>query len=163
AGIYYRVRDVLGSPRFLIDWVKTCPTAATVSARVPESPLVLIASVLALACARRRGWEFLACVALYLIPPLLFTNLYAQHEYYGYANGLFLVAAVGVSLAALWETGPVYRAAAWVGLVLAIAAAFDRYYGRYYVPQHEGGGYALVVEALEKDTRPDDLIVLVGY
>jgi hypothetical protein len=41
----------------------------------------------------------------FLIPFLVFTNLHERHNYYQYANGVFLIILVGLAIASLFDTG----------------------------------------------------------
>lgn len=86
------------------------------------SPLVLVAAVVALAVARRRVGLFVAALLLFVVPLLAFTNLHVVHDYYAYANGCFLVAAVGVAVLALLESGGRRRTAGVILLLAAVGA-----------------------------------------
>ncbi len=85
-------------------------------------PLILIAGMLA---NPRRLPLLLIFLVGFAAGPLIFTNLYFEHNYYWMANGTWLVLALGVSLAAISEfrpkeTWPEYTAAALCA-VLCIA------------------------------------------
>ena len=53
----------------------------------------------------------IACVTLFFVPLLVFTNLHSVHSYYQYSNHLFLIAAVSIGIAALAEHRSI-----WLGL-----------------------------------------------
>jgi hypothetical protein len=46
----------------------------------------------------RRRREMLSCLVLFVLSPAIFTNLYYEHDYYQYANGVFIVCAVGLAI-----------------------------------------------------------------
>ena len=57
-------------------------------------------------------------IGLYLVPFLVFTNLHAVHNYYQYANALFVVAAIGV---VAWHARDRWQRWLAVGLVAVTA------------------------------------------
>jgi hypothetical protein len=95
----------------------TPATWVEILSRAPRAvdPLVLAVGLAASAVTRRFSGLCAICLGLYLLAPLLFVNLFYIHDYYAYANAVFLVAAAGLGLAALVEGSPTAR---YVGLVL---------------------------------------------
>lgn len=96
---------------------------------------VFSAACLAIAILRRRVVPSLLCLALYMLPIAVFMNLYVEHVYYGYANGLFLITIVGCGIVALLERR---GAVSWLGLALlasALVAMSTNYLRGYYVDQ----------------------------
>ena len=65
----------------------------------------LAVAALGLILARRHRVEFLGCFLLYLASLLTFTNLFYVHDYYYFANNIFLIVAVGMAIAAMFERG----------------------------------------------------------
>lgn len=95
----------------------------------------LAAFVVALACAtgilRRAA---LAGAAFFLLGTLLFSNLFFYHDYYYNANAWMLLAAVGVTLARVWdeERLPVVARGALLGLFFGgQLLAYHRGYADY--------------------------------
>jgi hypothetical protein len=114
----------------------------------------------------RRRLQFCACLGLALSAPILFFNLYVEHEYYTYAIGIFLIAAAGIVVVALMEGGGASR---WLGgalWVLIAAASLARYgesfYPRLTVGSEEAPEAGAVAAAVQAVTRPDDVLVTVG-
>jgi hypothetical protein len=122
-----------------------------------------ILACVALWMAGRRRLEAAACFALALTAPLLFTNLHFVHEYYAYANGVFLIAALGLALGGLMEHGGRYRRCGNCLLVTVVVVAAWRYTRDYY-PKQAGNHLqaANVGDAIRRITRPDDVILILG-
>jgi hypothetical protein len=81
------------------------------------------------ACWRRQGWEtmvILGCLAGFLAPFLIFTNLFCIHNYYRYANDGFFLVAVAVAAAVLARV-PRGAFAVACGLVLVLGAQYTRF------------------------------------
>jgi hypothetical protein len=112
---------------------------------------------------RRWNWIAAVCSALYIGTILVFFNLHVVHEYYPYANALFLVVAVGVLITAVL-TIPGKRG--WVGvvlLVLAMVACGFRYFGHYYPIQVKNAlGWPRAVALVDTTTAPQSVIVITG-
>jgi hypothetical protein len=124
---------------------------------------VLIAGVTGLLFAGRRRSFFGTCMILALSAPLVFVNLHYVHEYYTYANGIFMIAAVGTCLAALLERGAGHRRAALYFLVLIVAVSLLRF-AQYYYPKvvFREQQIAGVSAAVQQITSRDDVIVILG-
>lgn len=120
-------------------------------------------SLAGLLVARRRWLEVGFCFALALSGPLLFLNLHVVHEYYPYANGIYLVAAVGIALAALMERGGVYRRCAFYLLTVVFAVSVGRYLHYFYPKQSLNRLQEVeVARAVRQVTRPQEVLVIVG-
>lgn len=50
---------------------------------------------------RRQGWLLVLLLAAFFSGPAVFTNLHLRHQYYLWANGIYLILAAGVLLSAL--------------------------------------------------------------
>ena len=127
-----------------------------------HSPFVVAA--LGLIMARRRLAEVLGCLMLYLLSLLTFTNLFYVHDYYFFENNIFLVVAVGMAIAAMFERGRPLRDGAIAGLVLVLGSmAFD--YARTYLPiqAHNESSKQRLGAAIRERTEPDDVLVLLGF
>jgi hypothetical protein len=125
--------------------------------------------VLALACvglifvpALRRK-HFLLCLALWASGILIFFNLHYVHTYYAYANGIFLVAAVGIVIIGLLERSGAWS---WIGIyfLAACMGAFVVQYvvGLYNVQRINFRGTSAAAEILNKATKPDDVLLVYG-
>jgi hypothetical protein len=116
-------------------------------------------------CFGGRRLQVAAALLLALICPCVFVRLYFNHEYYAYANGMFLLAAIGMGLVVLRERTGWLRQAAHVGLVIFIGVAVCRYYQYFYPKQKNRFSlYWLegVLQVVREETQPDDVIVVLG-
>jgi hypothetical protein len=128
------------------------------------SPIPFVVGALGLIMARRRLAEVAACLLLYAADMLVFTNLYVVHDYYHFANNLFLIAAVGLAIVAMFEAGPPLRDGAIAGLALLLGSmVFD--YNRNYRPiqARNHSNEQRLGAAIRRQTGPDDVIVLLGF
>jgi hypothetical protein len=128
---------------------------------VPDAAWLALVFALALRGVVRRA--ALWALAAFLAPLLVFSNLYFLHDYYFYANGLFLCLAVGLGLVRLLE---LEAFPAWVRVALLLivpAAQLGAYHAGYYRWQRlsfpGGSGLTQAIRAL---TDPDDVLVIYG-
>jgi hypothetical protein len=94
----------------------------------------------------------------------IFFNLHYVHEYYDYANAVFIIAGVGYIFAKLIEL-PDKRA--WIGvalLAIMLMTCVYRYRHRYYELQKTNApGKPAVAALIDRVTRPDQLILIFGW
>jgi hypothetical protein len=88
-------------------------------------PFILLAGF----ALTRLSWRIPVALCAFLLPLLLFTNLYFHHDYYANANALFLLVAVTLSLSAIFASG--WRLAAML-LLACIVVGQSRYFLRTY-------------------------------
>lgn len=125
--------------------------------------VVFALALLALFRTRRYGRIVGACLLVYPLAPLLFTNLYYFHEYYAFANNVLLLAVVAVSLIALLERGGRYRALGLMGLAGFLALAVWRHQ-QYYRPIQANNRDKLnaVSRTIQQVTQADEILVILG-
>ncbi len=112
----------------------------------------------------RRRLQILACLLLFLIAPLVFTNLYFIHDYYTYGSAILLLTALGLSLVSLFERGPWLSGVATTLLCLLLGASVHRYAEEYYPSQiHEYQDWGGVTHHVKRLTRPNETIMGLGY
>jgi hypothetical protein len=129
------------------------------------TPWVVVVAALGVAVARRRAGLFVGALGLFVGPFLVFTNLHVVHDYYAYANGVFLVAAVAAAVLALLESGGGRRVAA-VALLLAAAGCEIRAYLRDVRPRQtravQSPRDSELGRLVRARTRPGDVLVVYG-
>ena len=80
-------------------------------------------------------WRLLILVfcAGFIFPPVIFINLYSIHEYYWFANGIWLLVSIGISLAAIAERFIAFNrfSAATIITVALILSGFFRWEQRH--------------------------------
>jgi hypothetical protein len=113
----------------------------------------------------RRRWDWIAvgCLALYIGTTLVFFNLHVVHEYYPYANAIFLVVATGALIASVLK---IPGKTAWAGvalLVLVMAGCVSRYFTRYYPIQVSAApGRPQAAALVDNTTGPESVILILG-
>jgi len=125
------------------------------------NPTVLIIPCAAILFARSRLIPFLISIAGFLSTFLVFTNLHVVHDYYAYANGVFLIAAFSWCIVGLLE-GKAWRRAIGIAIFLICIVNSGRYYyGRFYpAQQNTGRSYANLASAVKDSTAPSDVILI---
>jgi hypothetical protein len=121
-----------------------------------------ILSLLLLPFLRARWRLYFICCALFLLVPMTFTNLHIAHNYYPYANGIFLVVAIGIVLGDCLNS-----ARSWLnylGIVLLFTAAaleWRQYHNFYLWSQRIVNSGPRDFGAEVKRHVPEDKVVLV--
>ena len=123
--------------------------------------LVMAATLGLLFAGRWRRW-IAWCLGLFMAAQVLFPVLYAWHEYYYVANGVFLMGAVGLVLCGLLETAAP-RAVGWI-LIVGLYAAQGVQYLRtdYGIQWLDRGGPTELTLTLRAITHPTDVLVVAG-
>jgi hypothetical protein len=140
------------------------PFADAINTMVGSIALALVALVVAFFLCRRWLWLALISIALYLVAIEIFFNLHWQHEYYAYANGIFVVAAIGIVLGPMMGL-PGKKACVGLTLLIALLATCGiRYVRRYYYMQQANHMQRLrTAQIVDQTTKPDDVILMTGW
>lgn len=111
-----------------------------------------------------RRVEKTICFACFLFPLLLFTNLYFVHDYYLYANGLFLFTFIGLALVPHFEAVP--QKTLKLSLFLLIPLALSIGYGGYWVSYRIFAEIKTPTEEVSRmireNTSPNDVLLIYG-
>jgi hypothetical protein len=125
--------------------------------------LAVVVLLVYIRLCRRWNWIAAVCVALYVGTILVFFNLHVVHEYYPYANAVFLVVATGALIASVLKI-PGRRA--WIGvalLVLQMAACGFRYFTHYYpIQSWNAPGRPEAAALVDSTTGPQSVILILG-
>jgi hypothetical protein len=113
---------------------------------------------------RRQKILYLGCFLSFLAAPLLFTNLHIVHNYYWYANGIFLVMGSGVILHGLLERRDQKIFAALGPLLFLLFASHQiRHYHNFLAPwQFIGSGIGRIEKELDAIAPKDKPIIILG-
>ncbi len=111
----------------------------------------------------RRRKHIAGCLALWASDILIFFNLHYVHSYYAYANGIFLLAALGFVIVGLHERSGAWRWVAACMLALCVCAFPVRYFREFYWQQRSYFSPAgAVAQVVTRVTQPDDVILVYG-
>lgn len=104
----------------------------------------------------------LGAFAVFLSGQLFFAHLYFVHDYYFYANGVFLLIAAGLALLALGDDTALPFGAR-LALPAAVIALQIAAYARTYLPvQRVNVPVPELAQVLARLTDPDDVLVILG-
>ena len=112
----------------------------------------------------RRRLQIVACLLLFVIAPLAFTNLYSVHDYYTYGSAILLLTAVGISLVSLLERGPWHAGAAACLVCLMVGTFAHRYMSEYYPAQaNQYQNWDGIASQVERVTAANETLLVLGY
>ena len=106
----------------------------------------------------------LACAG-FLVPFLVFSNLHIVHNYYQYANGIFALAAVGISIAGMAEGRRLLQVLAGALLIVLVVAQVAKYKAAFApsVTNDYSQNRLLKISTIIKEHTPtDSSIVVIG-
>lgn len=110
----------------------------------------------------RWRWFIAGGLGLFCLAPAAFPFLYAWHDYYYYANALFLGGAMGFAAVSLLDT----RLPRWLGglLVLCALALQAQLYRTHYLPDQrvDSNGDSGLTQLLFDLTDKEDVLVVAG-
>lgn len=108
--------------------------------------------------------RILGLLGCYLAGPLAFANLYGIHDYYHYATGIFLLAAMLLVWCGILELPYGSRAGKWAIITIGLAVQITGYLDSYYQLQIRGNiPPPEIARVLAATTAPDDVVVIYGY
>ena len=115
----------------------------------------------------RRKLFILASISLFIVTVAIFTNLHFVHNYYPYANALFLLVAAGFALVGLIEKNRrILHYIGWLTLTLVLLSQFHLYRD-YWYPQinHRNEleiNYLEIAERVRNRTSTNGVILIYG-
>jgi Dolichyl-phosphate-mannose-protein mannosyltransferase len=102
-------------------------------------------------------------IAGFLLPILLFTNLHIIHTYYQYANGLWLLIALAISVSMISKRLPHH---AFAIIILGIACIeLHKFYGVYWpemIKSHDKDNTLLTARVIDSKTPQESSILIIG-
>lgn len=125
--------------------------------------LILIPAVLFI-MARKYRLHATVCFLCFLLGPLIFSNLYFHHEYYYYANSIFLLCSLGFLMISVLER---YKQLTFVRFLLLPALLGLMYLGffnQYYdIQKNDNSNFRPLTETIKSVTEENDVIVIIGF
>lgn len=124
----------------------------------------IISLLLLPAISRSHIYMALAALVSFLVAPMVFTNLHIQHNYYWYANGIFLLVYVAIVVDGL--AGSKIRGLQLAGMALLLLAgglSLRHYYKfPYYWQLNDVPAYYDIKAPLDKMLGDTDVILILG-
>lgn len=108
-------------------------------------------------------WISFFAIVSFLTGPIVFTNLYVVHEYYFYANGLFLLIFMSGGIIALLEYRYIFASSLIVFTILIVMQY--KYYDTYpvIIEQSQHAPYVKIGSAVKAETKKTDIIIIYGH
>jgi hypothetical protein len=117
----------------------------------------------AVGVTRRRWKEACACLAMFLLSPVVFTNLQFIHDYYMNANGVFLLGFFGFGVVALLEQQRT-NMMGWALLGAILMTAIMGYVDIFLPAQEQQNGEIRdVADYVKAHTSEDSVIICIGF
>lgn len=114
-------------------------------------------------CDRLRRIQVACLLGLFLLPCVIFFNLYVVHNYYENANAVFLSLAMGLALSGALETASTIRRVLLKGVYVMVLAAFMAgSIVHFQVTTAEPVGLLNLTRYLQGSTAPKSVIVIGG-
>lgn len=137
----------------------------------PGGPLlanVIIVFALYFVAVHRRLLLMLALAACYLAPMLVFCNLYFVHDYYFFANSIFLSVLIGTLLSSVIQRSRPLLKFTMILLVVPVLLHFSyNVYEATYRPMQDNdamrGVIDPIVNIVKEHSNPDDVIYVHCY
>jgi hypothetical protein len=138
----------------------------TLGSRIPLmiGHWAVLTAALGAALASPRSWlPVSVSLTLFVGVFLTFTNLHLVHDYYQYANAIFLIAAVGFSVRSLLVGSLTHRWAGVLALGLVLSTCIGSYRGTYLESQKsDRRDLEPLAQEIQKSTSPNDVILVWG-
>jgi len=128
-----------------------------------NSPLVAASVAALLWCRKERAVVAIVCLGLFLLGLATFTNLMYVHTYYCYANGIFLLVALGVIVTDLMESRNAFKRGTGT-LLLALIMFFcvRSYFKDLWNLQKLDFDFSQVTAAVDAHSKEDDVFIVFG-
>lgn len=127
------------------------------------SRYTLLLAALSLALYPENGRRVLLLTGLFVLPLLVFTNLYVAHDYYWCANGFLVLVALGMAFAPLVSRPSVPLAAGVIACVLVFYQYRNTYNGWYGPTQRQAVSPLLPLAGkIQELTQPERYSVVYG-
>jgi|688.fasta_scaffold132232_3 hypothetical protein len=100
---------------------------------------------------------------LFLVPIAIFTNLHFVHNYYQYANCIFLVSAISFSILGIAERNEFGKKLSIFLLVFIIVIQIKTFFFKWYPIANANQTKLLATTtAIQKYTKPEDILLIYG-
>lgn len=135
----------------------------TITDLIGENKLLFIVGFCGLFCNSKYLKIALTSLLFFLIPLCTFTKLYIVHSYYAYANGIFLIVALGVIIANFIDSDISFkRVTGYVLLMIIIICSIAHYYTNFRPAQGATLRYAEIKKDVDVYTSDKDILLIFG-
>ena len=135
----------------------------TITDLIGANKLLFIVGCCGLFCDSKYLKIALVSLLLFVIPLGTFTHLHFVHGYYVYANGIFLIVALGVIIANFIDSDISFkRVAGYVLLIMIIICSIAHYYTNFRPAQGATSRYAEIKKDVDAYTSDKDVLIIFG-
>jgi hypothetical protein len=135
----------------------------TLSDLIGNSSLAAMLAAALLLCSKERIAVSLACLGLFLLTLVTFTNLQYVHPYYSYANGVFFLVAAGVVVTDLMERRTAFtRGIGAALLILMLFFCVQGYFDSFWKLQKVDFDFSEIKAAVNAHSREEDVFIVFG-
>lgn len=113
-------------------------------------------------CRKKTIYVSLLLLLLFLVPIGVFTNLYFVHNYYAYANGIMLLAALALLIGDIGTRGTAGYLLSLTILVVICTVCIRSYININLPVQGTQFRYQQLKTSVDIHTQPDDILVYFG-
>lgn len=129
--------------------------------------LLLLSITLFLFSKWRQKLELVSVLVLFLVGPLVFTNLYFVHSYYYFANNFFISIIFGILVISVCKRENLYIKYLGIVLIFPLLLVFNffQYKDGYYYSSQITNNYPLIkiASVISEITSSEDTIIVYGY
>ena len=106
----------------------------------------------------------LISLGVFFLGPVIFTNLYSLHDYYYYANSVFIYSSLGFSLASLLEIKKI-KPLLYLTVIPGLFALLIYTYLKSYYPAQKSNTDDIreIGKIINRSTSDDDILLIYGY
>ncbi|MBI2611880.1 hypothetical protein HYW54_04005 [Candidatus Gottesmanbacteria bacterium] len=123
-------------------------------------PQLLLIPLLSIFIKHRYRAFALISFITFLLGPIIFTNLYFVHDYYYYANTIYLLLALGFTILGILTKPFMYILATIFFLILFLKTYKNTYYQYQVYPNYE---LVEIGNAIQNNTNEEDIILIYGH
>ncbi|TYT71196.1 glycosyltransferase family 39 protein [Microcystis aeruginosa] len=100
---------------------------------------------------------------LFILTVAIFTNLHFVHNYYPYANAIFLLGASGFTIMGLIEKQrKIWQSVGWFFLALILLSQLQFYRAFWYPTKLHGNSYLEIASQVQTVTSPEGVLLIYG-
>lgn len=137
--------------------------SVTLSNLIGNSHLAAISIISIVLCRKKCICIALVCLGLFLLTLMTFTNLHFVHTYYSYANGIFLIIALGFVVTDLIDAQNILKRAIGVALFcLIVFCSGQHFFAEYWKFQNQSFDFSPITKAIETHSRENDVFIAFG-